>query len=352
MKDEQTYSPVLALNRISQEYPGIWKHVEVFHKLAHKDGPTSVPKWCYLPVSAAGAAIVSSNPNSHKDQEEAVFEALEMACIVAAIGTWRMTKGVYRFDPEVLEALKTSTIDCAILSGEFMTLPEWCCYCETPGFEWLSGPMLGFWCHLEWDPRREQVELRLLIDTDEELVPAMVPLGPWTVVEGVERAFKETYAYASLLPEAVWDHLISEQAEKLHALVSIVLYLCTQAGEIRSHKSDELRPCNPTPQKVKSGLRIFPADGVREWSVGVRIGAKLRAAWARSVQSGSSSGRVVRAHFRRGHYHNVLSGPRLNEFGERIPSEKRTSNVRWRYPTFVNFDNRDGNLPATIRAVD
>ena len=105
MTDPQKSRPTLALNQLSKEFPGIWKHTERLNQLIHQKDNQKCPDWCFLPEGAAAQAIVSSLPNERLLSQLSV--ARENMARVAALATWRMTKGVYRFDPDVLDALRS-----------------------------------------------------------------------------------------------------------------------------------------------------------------------------------------------------------------------------------------------------
>jgi len=100
------------------------------------------------------------------------------------------------------------------------------------------------------------------------------------------------------------------------------------------------------------GPRLFAADGPREWDVGVRIGAALRAAYAREETGGeaATTGRHVRPHVRRAHWHTVLSGKRKREDGTTIPASEQRRELRWMPPIAVAI-NDAGELPSVIRPV-
>lgn len=111
-------------------------------------------------------------------------------------------------------------------------------------------------------------------------------------------------------------------------------------------------PSNPAPRRSGAGSwMLHPASGPTEWDVGTRIGAALRTAYQREQLGGTAAptGRHVRPHVRRAHWHTILLGPRLRD-GELVPAEKRQRDLRWMPPIAVNVDDLDA-LPATIRPV-
>jgi DNA-binding transcriptional regulator YiaG len=93
----------------------------------------------------------------------------------------------------------------------------------------------------------------------------------------------------------------------------------------------------------RAGWRLFPADGIRTWDVGVRLGAALRKAYA-ADQTGQPQGdrAGVRGHVRRAHWHTYLSGAavRGRAAGDRASGQESVM-ARVRAPS---------RAPATIRA--
>src|SRR5690606_5654908 len=94
--------------------------------------------------------------NQIKDTlNDAYFNRLTPAVIVAA-ATWRISQGIYRFDPDLYKALIQPPLHGNLPCDLLKRLPEWCIYIETiPDLDAVqSGQryILGFWVHLEYDP--------------------------------------------------------------------------------------------------------------------------------------------------------------------------------------------------------
>ncbi|WP_236904089.1 hypothetical protein [Comamonas serinivorans] len=130
------------------------------------------------------------------------------------------------------------------------------------------------------------------------------------------------------------------------AVISLLLYIC-EGDDIQGRG----HPGNPEPTRTRrDGWRLFPAQGVRMWDVGVRMGAALRAAYqaAETDQGGTHAG--PRGHVRRAHWHGYWSGPMKDKDGQDIPRERRKFDLRWQPPIAVNLPDI-ASLPATIRKV-
>jgi hypothetical protein len=188
--------------------------------------------------------------------------------------------------------------------------------------------------------------LTLLLDAEgAELTVSHVPLigTMQEALASITRDWRDAYTRGnapSLPPES-----FEAMARKtLTPIVSLLLYLCTEAADIAGRKGS---PGNPEPVRTRRyGMRLFPVDGLRTWDVGVRIGAALRRAYQREEVSANSSEseRTVRPHVRRAHWHTFVSGPRKEP-------EKQRRALKWMPPIPVMIDDYDA-LPAVIRGVE
>lgn len=333
-----------ALLKCGRDYPGAWQAADMFR--ADKGAPGfDWPDWCFLPLAGAYAVVSGGGSN-----RVPVALAGDVAR-VGALQAWRMTQGIYRFDPAVYEAVRDTPVAGDLPCQAIMQLPEWCVYVETPGMETMAGPLHGFWAHLEYDMQTGRAELRLLLDTDSALVPVPLHLGDWPLSESIARAVDQSAVHALALsipfPKSDAREVNRNLAEPL---VSLLLYLCS-AGDF-SRRGQPGTPANPKPTRTRrDGAKLFAAAGPVEWDVGVRMGAALRAAYHAAETSGEGSGGgSPRGHIRRAHWHGYWSGAKKDEQGNDIPQVRRKFDLRWQPPIAVNLQDVDG-LPATIRPV-
>lgn len=296
-------------------YPNAWKQVEGFRADRGRSLP-DWPQWCFLPMAAWYAIASEGAP------QLPIERALDVGRL-AAIGTWRYSQGIYRFEPEVYDALRDTIPTGDMPVDVLYRLPEWSIYIETPGASWQGSPLHGFWTHLEWDANTGRSELRLLLDTDDMLLPVPLHMGPWTLTEAVDRAIGEAKKQARIhgitepagSPEAV--------AAELYGLISLVLYLCSDEPEIDDEREPGTSPQRPKATRTKGGWRLFAAKRPRTWRVGSELAKKL--ATAQSDQT-DSTGRKVSPHLRRAHWHGYWTGPRDGQ---------RRFGYKWLPPTVV-----------------
>jgi hypothetical protein len=294
------------------------------------------PDWCFLPLAGAHA-IVSKGGGVDRPERAHHIGAL------GALAAWRVTQGVYRFDPTVLDALWETPVTGDIPTEVLFHLPEWCVYVTTPGKHWHGGTLHGFFAHLEHDMNDRRTELRLVLDATGpggdglDVIP--VHLGKGGVAEGLAAMLRESARHATAsvyTPEGLVERLTDD----VSPLVSLVLYLCSQAAEVRHGGGGDRRPTRPQPAKTKKGLRLFPPERPTPWEVGYRLGAALRTAMSEhepAARSGTHAG--PRPHIRRAHWHSYWVGQK----GE---PEARSVVLRWLLPIPVNVRDVEDLTPA------
>jgi len=318
------------LAAISRRHPIAWAELARFHA----DRGAGLPDWPeYVYVPVAGAyAIVSRGSNRRLDREESADIGR-----VAALGAWRQSQGIYRFDPDVLEALLETPVTGKLPSELLHRLPEWCVYIETPGVVLGGDRLHGFYAHLEVDQGDGREELRLLLDFDVLLTPIPLHLGG-DIVEAVDRMLFESEAQRRSRGHAGTDFVDNPELRNhllgVAPLVSLVLYLCSEAAEIRDARGTERRPAG------HQAPRRTPNAPTR-WETAWRLGASLRAARSRAgARGGDGSHASPRAHVRRAHWHTYLRGPKSGT-QERV--------LRWLHPILVGGDG--DSLVPTIHEV-
>lgn len=310
------------------------------------------PAWCYVPVGVAGATLIDADGITND-----IFDALPAprraayytaTTALAALSAWRMTKGVYAFDPDLLAALWETPMTGRIPTQLLYRMPEWCVYIPLPSPETPVGRPVGTFVHLDWRDGRTSLRFLLLLPKDGtgqfSAWPLDISLASGDVWEGVR-------SFAGQWMDGQGRRIVGEELERAQRdalalagpLVSVALYLCTEEPDLTGLG----KPGNPRPTKTKRGLREFPAAGIRPWEVGVRIGAVLRSARREFEGDGEllPSGRHrPRPHLRRAHYAVRWTGPKNRE---------QKAKLIWMWERLIARRNGDSDveLPAVVRPV-
>lgn len=306
-----------------RSYPQEFGLVESLRQKA----PGSLPPWCFLPLGLWQEVTERTVGRQ--------AERTEVAVMLAALGAWRMTQGIYRIDPTVYPDLIDTPVTAEIPTDALLQMPEWCVYIETPD---IDPTLHGAWAFLDADRPSAGPDLWYLLDTDPFPMPAPVSLGGDSIRAGIDKIIAQA-------PHLAGAAEATPIAGMLERITSVLLYICSQSDITGKHG----RPANPKPVRTRrGGWRIFPADGLRMWDVGVRMGAALRRAYAAEATGCGGEHAGVRPHIRRAHWHTILSGARKRADGTEIPATDRRRDLRWMPPIPINLESVD-DLPAVIR---
>lgn len=337
--------PVQHVAHFARHYPGIWKDVDGLVEERGKAFPYW-PKWCFLPSSVLDTAVAQAGKKPWiNDSEDKRAVARTIGRQVAALATWRLTKGIYRVDRTVLDDLWETPISQEIPADVLFHIPEWCIYIETPGKEFFKQEMLGCFVYLDYDFEHGGMRLQFLVDTRfsvNNLAPFDVDIVPG-------RSLRDCMVttWQRKAPGAKEED-IGETADtlanlgSLPQLVSVLLYICSLADEIRQN----LTVKRPKPRKTRKGWRYFPAEKTTELEIGYRIGEFLRRQEPARGDTPPESGHhsAPSPHIRRAHWHLYWVGK-----GSKKDSSKRKPLIKWIHPVLVNAEKPEDLIPVVRR---
>ncbi len=325
------------VNWISHRYPTAWQQADDWRRTDKAQWQT----WCHMPMDRWYAIA-----RQYWTGSRPTIENIADVSRLAALGAWRITQGIYRFDPDLYAALIDTPITGGLPDELLYRLPSGGIYRETPGLHFAGYPLLGVYAHLEQDARDGNSELRLLMDSDTELhfFPQPLRLGHGSLLAAVQATMDVARQNAERhYPDklAAFKQAQPEQyTTDLAPILSLLLYLC--ADEADYERPPGIKTARPRSLN-KQRIMIIP-EQARTWDVGTRIGAALRKARqadAEPVEEAETdwtvSGTRKRPHWRRAHWHTYWTGP-LD--GERVPQ------VKWLPPIAVGINSQD--MPAVI----
>lgn len=259
------------------------------------------------------------------------FNALGYALTNVFEGAWlKDAKAIYDFDKTLFETLSDQT-DLSVASDTLKRLPFRCAYICMPVK--LAGPqdtpMDGFFAL-----RKEDVIKCLFVSTDTMAFGQLdIHLNAKTFEENEKLSVEEARRYGAEFVRS--PNSATTRASKL--IVQLLLYLCAANADVK-----ERRPSTTTAAKKATDKRQ-----VRQWDVGVRVGATIKhnRSYATKTQLKGGDHKQharPRPHLRRGHWSHFWVGKRDSKDRERI--------LKWIEPTYINADSPD-NLPTTIHKV-
>lgn len=233
------------LSEVGQRFPSAWKLVNKFRRCAYIN--PEWPEWCFMPIEGWYAIV------AHKYGVSSLsIDKIREASQLAAIGAWRYTQGIYHFNKTTYETILHTPNDQLTIS-HFYNLPEWSIYVETPDFTWGEYSLHGFWCHLEWNKKKNFNEIRVLLNA-HRLINIALPLNNKTI--------NEMKHYKASTPHFMSNITSLHSLYKVWALVSC---LCCQDIQITSPRGNFSG--KPQPKRYKNEWRLFPPQKPRVWSV-------------------------------------------------------------------------------------
>ena len=353
---------------------------------------------CYVSTSAVGGLMKSFIEEDRQAGVDRPYCWPQVQALTA-LTTWKATKGVYVFDPTLIEELRNSSASEKIPSEVLFRMPEWCVYVACPGTNIMQGVVIhGFYAHLDKPAGDAPWSLCFVLDLDTakssplfissmvladvmalrqlrilahkkgsdigdptlcgEMKVCLHPTGIQLTGDSVEDVLSsqlkqnlaaqqhddfQSEAVRTIAKSAleVVDEANKQKAIDMHKsmvqdLLSMVLYLCTDAPDINVLENPLSVETVPTPTGNAKLLDIHP----KLHHVGFKIGAAIRAHHAeRQKSSGASSGTSVAPHIRRAHWHTFWQGKRTE------PTERRVV-IRWLPPISVNADSSEVLVPT------
>lgn len=362
---------------LKRKYPTVWKDVDEHRKQQKGHWLGTWPNYCFLPL---GIATVIAHPNLQQPQLQKLADprqmrsdALDMSRM-CALAPWRLTKGIYAFDPTLFDELWDSRIGGDIPADVLEKLPEWCCYVPYPPSRATPEEivdrqrLLGFFVWMEYDIHSHQKELYFMLDGEEDgktrfLIVPLLLAG--TFQESFDLFLKRTGGDATdfyrrtgqieklarIEPEMEQIRArVGVYSRAIQPLVSLVLYLCYANAEILG-RDGKMRPMNrPLIRHSKRRDRTFAAEQPMFWEVGWRLGRTLRAA-APSVAGPDRGGTHAgpKPHLRKAHWHGFWTGPKAKPGLAR--ETERQFILKWLHPILVNADREDGHIIPTVYPV-
>lgn len=341
--NKQDPRPLLLQRGIERLYPRIWDIAEI---ISQEQRGSALPDWgnlCFIPLPVWTIALMEAAGCTAE-------QAVKDAGALSAIGAWRLGKGVYRFDETLYNALIDTPIAENTPMNVFQRLPEYGLYIETPGLEYQGDILSGFFACYEYDFEGDTTDLRIVLDCTERIHYAVFALND----SDFKTAFYAGYLDKDSINEGVNKGLFGAMSageviadskalfKTMLTVLSLLLYLCSDAPDY----GDREPPTFAAPKKVKGGEKWFTAPGVKQWDIGLRIGAAIRKYRHSSAgsETGTSEGRHTpkRPYIRRAHWHGIWTG-------KRSEPEQRKFKLNWIPPIPVKMDDEDG--PVVIRPI-
>lgn len=296
----KTPLPLRLMQEIGKRFPDVWRKADLMRSMKGSE----LPEWngdIFLPQAAwidIGKEILGK---AELDANDIFFVQL-----VAAVAAWRPAQDIVRYDPDVYQSLVEMPLDGTLPSQILVHLPSWSIYIDTPDeIEADGNNWSGFFAMLGYDARHDIHILRLLFLNDSfGFLIKDIPLGEWNLEQALEllhnKAKTAHHVIAVNMP-------VSEASgySGIRQAINLLIYLCSY-GLVDKEGAGLESTHYPTPQKVKTGWRLFPPDTPRIVMLGTAFGDKIRSVSHADIVHGSHQG--PRPHIRRAHWHSYWTG--------------------------------------------
>lgn len=321
MKDKDT--PLKMVRGWEKTIPGIYDCLTYLHG-AKADGEIWWPDHCLLPINSAHTYLVNAIGLTKE-------KAAEVAAEITACWIWRQNKIIYSFDPDLVSVLADQAKDIQdeeVLPFDLLLhLPYPCIYVKAPSLvEYIDG----FFAWIDYDVNRHGNELRIqMVSSDYAWsIPLVIHMIPGaTINEWVADTLKTTLEVSGRAEVVDFDknpHLAGEISVLL-SCIEMLLYITAANADIINVPSSVRSP-SPAGGKI-----LDKASEVQQMAVGIRVGSALRQSRYHypSDNTAAGTGRTVRSHARRGHWHHYWTGP--------LDGERKLI-LKWTAPTIIHPD--------------
>jgi hypothetical protein len=332
---------------LNKRFPKLWQDIDA----CRAEQSRSWPGWCFVRRDELADIMESYlSPPSNDDQRMKHLARIRLATILAP---WRVSKTVYRFDPDIYHALIRTSLRGNLPVELLFRLPEWAVYIETPGLETYFGTSQGFVASLNYSPRIDgQVTLSLLsFDGDDFMIEWLYVKDGITIEQSLAQSLERWHTMVGGMKLSRREEELSLKDVTSHVsqILNLLLYICqvnSEYRDVRSADGSNRLPGNPLPKKTKRGLRYFPPDNPTVWECGMRQGAELRRAISELSQSGLGTHSGPVPHTRVAHWQTYIVG----EGSRKDPSRGRRV-LKWIHTILVNARRGDTGVPV-VREVD
>lgn len=258
-----TDSARAALQAAHAAYPDAWRIAETLRETRARPGIPDWPAWCYLPMAGWYAAVARIRQGGQPLQDLAAIGDVSR---LAALGTWRMSQGVFSLDAALHKALASTPVSPDTPCSALFALPQWCIYVQTPGALWQGKSVKGYWAHLEFDANGGGNELRLLLDGESSLQALAVPLSDAPLAQALQAARLQAAKPGRGATGGASD--AATDADFTPWVMPLLHIASPQA--VFTRQGVEQVPANPAPRKTKRGLQLFAAAAPVLWAVSSR----------------------------------------------------------------------------------
>ena len=260
-KELSPYAPDRWIRELNRRYPCLWTDLRKGYadpgKLLHLkrsglEQLSTVPDWCIMPTLFPFLAMVE------RYGEHFYLSHMDELMTMGSTYIWRCSKGVYRFAPELYDALIHQPLTGDLPQECLFRLPEWAVYVETPGLSYERIPMEGFIAHLDYNLFSRDVDLQFAIFRKGIVEPKMIalPFGGGTLLDAMDRVDQVDMMFAGQLSNIRYVGSRDEYRQTFSAMLQLLLYLCCDAPDMPEIEHPQKRRRLSGSVRAPEGARV------------------------------------------------------------------------------------------------
>ncbi len=250
-------SAIRRLRYVEENYPEVLELADAFLATKNLRG-FDWPKWCCLPLTV-WAEMVELNCKT-----ESRLETITRVYEIMAPATWRYSRGVYEFEPELYRDLLESEFSGKLPVQTLLSLPEWCVYIKTPFLSDAESDIDGFFAMLNLDTQTGRHEFRIFLDrvgAQDYLSSIPIFLEDCDLDESVERMLaaseRNMRSHNFKFDRKGTRKKLQSCMQPAKHLLPLVIYLCMNPSEIENLTDPgQPLPPKPSPRKGRNRLRV------------------------------------------------------------------------------------------------
>ncbi|EIA4509398.1 protein finQ [Escherichia coli] len=271
---------------------------------------------------------------------------------------WRYTKKIYRLSEDIISDVANTYVD-NIPAQILKELPSWSIYVSAENLHTIlptSYPIHGFFFYPFLDNNGNIIRLFIIDDLKQSQGTTGLKEKDVDVVNNIIRIKDSREGLLdSRKMECIDGEVVVTVNEKLkdfrdrefnllNAQISMVLYICSQINDIK--EKNQFKRSEKHKKHVHTHHEL-PAQNIREWDVGIRMGQAIRQ-YRQAEPTGKERTTIgsKRPHIRRGHWHTYWTGSKKPEL-----AHERKPRLIWLPPVPVNLEDVN-KLPVVITPID
>ena len=340
------YQPLQLLNNYTEKSDISWQELDLVRMLYRRQH--KLPDWLYLTNNEAFYAfrckgIITQEETDQNFKSQIMF----ISYMLSVLASWRISKQVYHFEPEMEELLYSQASEELLLPVEVLkNMPYSCIYFEAPNL--YENQFHRFFACFDIIVDMKLLKFVILHHDGEAVDIHSIELkSGQTLKECMTTLLKIQYSSQDVDKELDYSLIVVKK------MLQLVLYVCAENADIQNADPGRNTAKPKAIRNIKDKYRE-----ISRWDVGNNVIKRIRnhkkahnttasAETDKEENNDQTTSPIERhyvtPHVRRGHWQSYW-------VGKKDGSEERRLVLRWKHFIYVNADGPDA-LPVTINCI-